>query len=198
MGTSAGSAKGVTMPMRPTVEASCSRLRRKKAAKSARFLSTSTVSLVSLLMMRPSGVVWKNAIGALCYRKHKTAESALLVAVTWRAYIPCCNSHGFNLTSRKARKVRENLECLSLQRGNLGWRPSAIFTKLASIKAHLSSCLSMELCRKRAAVRLSHFSRNWLISTKITCAEMASSETAILFTRVKKTSSRYNVAHIQP
>ncbi len=76
MGSSAGSANGTTTPISTMVETSCSSERRKKAAKSARFLSTSTVSLVSRLMMRPSGVVWKNAMGAL--RGHGACIAASL------------------------------------------------------------------------------------------------------------------------
>ena len=55
----------ISAPMRTTVEPSCRRERRKKAAKSERFLSTSEVSLVRRLMMRPRGVVWKKLMGAL-------------------------------------------------------------------------------------------------------------------------------------
>lgn len=51
--------------MRTTVVSSCRALLMKNDAKSARILSTSEVSFVSRLMMRPMGVVWKNDIGTL-------------------------------------------------------------------------------------------------------------------------------------
>lgn len=65
MGTRNGSAKGVVTPTRTIVEKSCRQLRRKKAEKSAKFLSTSEVSLVSRLMILPTGVTCKKDMGAL-------------------------------------------------------------------------------------------------------------------------------------
>ena len=65
MGTKKGRAKGVVIPTSTMVENSCRQLRRKKAAKSARFLSTSDVSLVRRLMILPVGVTWKKDNGAL-------------------------------------------------------------------------------------------------------------------------------------
>lgn len=61
----AGRANGVAAPIRMMVEMSCRTERRKKAAKSARFLSTSAVSFVRRLMIRPSVWVWKKDIGVL-------------------------------------------------------------------------------------------------------------------------------------
>ena len=65
MGTRKGRAKGVVTPTKIMVDVNCRQLRKKKAAKSARFLSTSEVSFVSLLMIRPVGVTWKKDNGAL-------------------------------------------------------------------------------------------------------------------------------------
>ena len=65
MGTRKGRAKGVVTPTRIMVEVSCRQLLKKKAAKSARFLSTSDVSLVKRLMILPVGVTWKKDSGAL-------------------------------------------------------------------------------------------------------------------------------------
>lgn len=69
IGTKAQRANGTITPIKIIVEISCIVLLRKNAAKSAKFLSTSEVSFVSLLIILPIGVVWKNDIGAL----HKTS-----------------------------------------------------------------------------------------------------------------------------
>ena len=65
MGTRKGRAKGVVTPTRMIVDVSWRQLRKKNAAKSARFLSTSDVSLVRRLMILPVGVTWKKDNGAL-------------------------------------------------------------------------------------------------------------------------------------
>lgn len=65
MGTRKGRAKGVVTPTRMMVDVSCRQLLRKNAAKSAKFLSTSEVSLVRRLMILPVGVTWKKESGAL-------------------------------------------------------------------------------------------------------------------------------------
>lgn len=65
MGTRKGRANGVVTPTRMMVDVSCRQLLKKKAAKSARFLSTSDVSFVRRLMILPVGVTWKKESGAL-------------------------------------------------------------------------------------------------------------------------------------
>ncbi len=75
MGTRKGRAKGVVTPTRIMVDVSCRQLRKKKAAKSARFLSTSDVSLVNRLMILPVGVTWKKERGALHRRRRSVSEN---------------------------------------------------------------------------------------------------------------------------
>ena len=59
-------------PTRMMVDVSCKQLLKKNAAKSAKFLSTSEVSLVSRLMILPVGVTWKKESGAL--HQHPQSE----------------------------------------------------------------------------------------------------------------------------
>ncbi len=75
MGTRKGRAKGVVTPTKMMVDVSCRQLLKKKAAKSARFLSTSDVSLVNRLMILPVGVTWKKERGALQSRRRSMSGS---------------------------------------------------------------------------------------------------------------------------
>ena len=75
MGTRKGRAKGVVTPTRMIVDVSCRQLLKKKAAKSAKFLSTSDVSLVNRLMILPVGVTWKKERGALHSRRRSVSGS---------------------------------------------------------------------------------------------------------------------------
>ena len=62
-------------PTRMMVDVSCKQLLKKNAAKSAKFLSTSEVSLVSRLMILPVGVTWKKESGALQRRQNQYIQS---------------------------------------------------------------------------------------------------------------------------
>lgn len=77
MGIRKGRAKGVVTPTRMMVDVSCRQLRKKKAAKSARFSSTSDVSLVNRLMILPVGVTWKKERGALHHRRRRSLSGSI-------------------------------------------------------------------------------------------------------------------------
>lgn len=79
MGTRKGRAKGVVTPTKMMVDVSCKQLLKKNAAKSAKFLSTSEVSLVRRLMILPVGVTWKKESGALQQYPHTMRLSGCLV-----------------------------------------------------------------------------------------------------------------------